>query len=333
MRALPPGPFEIENAEYAHCALCVIHLEIACLVAAAFGADHRCLVDPEFWSLALIIAAAHGVQVVIGFGGSMLSLTFASLVAPVETLLPLLVPLNLGVPFYLVTRYPGSIDRYQLFHRLIPYALLGLGLGFGLFLVIDNSSLTIVYALFVIVLACFRLVGALRERLSPLAQSEEVLPIARATSAAESSASSVKKPSIDDAELASAESTRGRAASTSSPSPSPLWLVAGGLCHGFFATGGPVLILYIAAAVPDKQRFRCTMAGLWIVLNGSLVTGYALNGDLTLATLRRTASLAPALVVGVLVGEAVHRRISQETFKILIYVLLLIAGGLLLSRS
>jgi len=296
------------------------------------------LVDPEFWSLALIIAAAHGVQVVIGFGGSMLSLTFASLVAPVDTLLPLLVPLNLGVPLYLVTRYPSAVDRYQLSRRLIPYALLGLGLGFGLFLVIDSSSLTIAYALFVIVLACLRLVGATRERFTPGVASDEGSPIASQTSATDSS---LGEPLIAASEVSSVALPEGStavlpgSASTSKPSPSPslLWLIAGGLCHGFFATGGPVLILYTAIAVPDKQRFRCTMAGLWIVLNGALVAAYALNGDLTLASLGRTASFAPALIVGVLIGEVVHRRISQETFKILIYALLLVAGGLLLSRS
>ncbi|HFE46998.1 MAG TPA: hypothetical protein ENJ18_16195, partial [Nannocystis exedens] len=206
--------------------------------------------DPEFWSLALIIAAAHGVQVVIGFGGSMLSLTFASLVAPVETLLPLLVPLNLGVPLYLVTRYRKSIDRYQLFQRLIPYAFLGLGLGFALFLVIDSSSLTIVYALFVIVLACLRLVGALRERLSPPVASAEDLPGVQVRGAVESS---TKTSSIDAADLSCDPSIQNVVAHGSSPSL--LWLVAGGFCHGFFATGGPVLVLYIAAAVPDKQRF------------------------------------------------------------------------------
>ena len=93
------------------------------------------------------------------------------------------------------------------------------------------------------------------------------------------------------------------------------------------------MILYTAVALPDKQVFRCTMAGLWIILNSALITGYAINGDLTAETLQATASLAPALLVGVIVGEAVHRRISQETFKVLIYALLLVAGGLILSRA
>jgi len=257
-------------------------------------------VDADFWSLALIIAAAHGVQVVIGFGGSILALTFASLVAPVENLLPLLVPLNLGVPLYLSIRYRRSIDRPQLVRRIIPYALLGLPLGFGLFLVIDGSSLTLAYATFIILLASLRLLNVVRARRRPA--------------------------SIDRAD-------EQAPTSPDKPAPSRLWLLGGGLCHGLFATGGPVLILYTAVALPEKQRFRCTMAALWVLLNASLVTGYALHGDLTQETLRITASLAPALIVGVVVGEALHRRISQETFTLLVYVLLLIAGCLILGRS
>ena len=265
---------------------------------------------PDLWPLLLIVAAAHGVQVVIGFGGSILALTFASLVAPVDTLLPLLVPLNLGVPLYLATRYPEEIDREELRRRIIPYALIGLTLGFGLYMVIEGSSLTAVYAIFIILLASLRLAGAVREGLRR--PSGEVDPAL----AARTSASAPADTSLSPAR-----------------SPSLLWLVSGGLCHGLFATGGPLIILYTAVALPDKQRFRCTMAVLWVILNSALVTGYGLNGDLTAETLLATASLAPALIVGVIVGEAVHRRISQRTFKILIYALLLIAGGLILSRS
>ncbi|MCA9663011.1 MAG: hypothetical protein KC486_32045, partial [Myxococcales bacterium] len=83
---------------------------------------------------------------------------------------------------------------------------------------------------------------------------------------------------------------------------------------------------------PDKQRFRCTMAGLWIPLNTALIVGYALEGSLTAATLETTALLAPMLVVGVVVGEVIHRRLSQSAFNILVYSLLLFAGALLLAQ-
>ncbi len=270
---------------------------------------------PEFWSLLLIVAAAHGVQVVIGFGGSILALTFASLVAPVDTLLPLLVPLNLGVPLYLSIRYRQAVDREELGRRIIPFALVGLALGFALFLVIDGSSLTSVYAVFILVLASLRLAGALRDRRDAARDSD------------------APTPAPSEAPALPEERPRPGGDPIAQRSPSRLWIVGGGLCHGLFATGGPVLILYTAAALPDKQVFRCTMAVLWVVLNSVLVIGYAINGDLTPDTLRATASLAPALLVGVLLGEVVHRRISQETFKVLIYLLLLIAGGLILLRA
>lgn len=252
---------------------------------------------PDLWLLALIVAGAHAVQVIVGFGASMLSLTIASLFAPIELLLPLLVPLNLGTPIYLVGRYRGAVDRPLLLRRMVPLGLLGLGLGFALFLVIDSAALTLAYGLFVVGLSSLRLVAALRER-----QLAAPAPDAPAPDAPEQL------------------------------EPSPLWLVAGGVCHGLFATGGPILVLYTAVVLPEKQRFRCTMAGLWIPLNTALIVGYALEGSLTAASLETTAILAPALIVGVIVGEVIYRRLSQSGFNILVYSLLLFAGALLLSQ-
>lgn len=258
------------------------------------------MVPDELWSLALIVAGAHAVQVIVGFGASMLSLTIASLFAPIELLLPLLVPLNLGTPLYLVGRYRGAVDRPLLLRRMVPLGLVGLGLGFALFLVIDSAALTLAYGLFVVGLSGLRLVAALRDR----ARQEHV-----------------QEDRVD----ATAAAPR--------PEPSPLWLLAGGTCHGLFATGGPILVLYTTVALPDKQRFRCTMAGLWIPLNTALIVGYAVEGSLTATTLETTALLAPALIVGVVVGEVIHRRLSQSGFNILVYSLLLFAGALLLAKG
>ncbi|MEZ4384824.1 MAG: sulfite exporter TauE/SafE family protein [Nannocystaceae bacterium] len=253
----------------------------------------------DLWLLALLIASANAVQVIVGFGASMLTLTIASLFAPIDALLPLLVPLNLGTPIYLAARYRGAVDTQLLLRQMIPLGLVGLALGFALFLVIDGAALTLAYGLFVVGLSGLRLTAALRERTR--------LPAPTADAAADAA-------------------TASRA-----PAPSRLWLVAGGLCHGLFATGGPVLVLYTAAVLTDKQRFRCTMAGLWIPLNAALLTGYALKGSLTPTTLETSARLAPALLVGVVAGEFVHRRLSQSGFNILVYSLILFAGVLLLA--
>ncbi|MCB9569319.1 MAG: sulfite exporter TauE/SafE family protein [Myxococcales bacterium] len=239
------------------------------------------------WILALIVVVAHGVQAITGFGSSILSLTFGSFVAPVDHLLPVLVPLNLGVPAYLAARYWRDIDGRELGLRIIPFAGLGLALGFAIYVSAAPPWLAVVYAAFVVVIAGLRLVASLRE---------------------------------------------GEGAAVGER-PSPLWLIAGGLIHGLFATGGPLLILYTSAVIPDKQRFRCTMSAVWLLLNLALVIGYALQGSLSAATLRETLMLVPAIVVGIVGGELLHRRVSQRSFRIAIFALLLVAGLLLLRRA
>ncbi|HLL23151.1 MAG TPA: TSUP family transporter, partial [Kofleriaceae bacterium] len=59
---------------------------------------------------------------------------------------------------------------------------------------------------------------------------------------------------------------------------SPPLLALGGLVHGLFGTGGPMIVYVVRTEVPDKTAFRATLAVLWIALNTVLVLSFVAVG-------------------------------------------------------
>lgn len=118
--------------------------------------------------------------------------------------------------------------------------------------------------------------------------------------------------------------------------PGPLGaalLTAAGVVHGMFGSGGPLAVYVVGRALPEKGRFRATLSALWLALNAVLVAGYAVDGALTGESLRATATLAPALGLGLAAGEWLHGRVPERAFRVGVYAVLLAVGAALLARS
>ncbi|HBX53958.1 sulfite exporter TauE/SafE family protein [Pseudomonas sp. UBA2684] len=116
--------------------------------------------------------------------------------------------------------------------------------------------------------------------------------------------------------------------------PRPLWLtrlitLGAGISHGLFASGGPLLVYALAGTTLDKARLRATLISVWFTLNSLLTLAFLLDGRL-LPALPQVAAYAPLLLLGVWLGERLHRRVSERHFRLAIYLLLLVTGALLL---
>ena len=106
-----------------------------------------------------------------------------------------------------------------------------------------------------------------------------------------------------------------------------------GVVHGLFATGGPLAVAVSQRAVTGKSRLRATLAVLWLVLNILVVARLAGSGVLGAHTLPTSLALAPALGVGLVAGELIHRRVPEQPFRWLVAGTLAVVGLLLLARS
>lgn len=107
---------------------------------------------------------------------------------------------------------------------------------------------------------------------------------------------------------------------------------AAGICHGLFASGGPLLVYALAGSTLDKARLRATLISVWFTLNGLLTLAFLFDGRLVPA-LPQIGAYAPLLLFGVGLGERLHHRLSEQHVRVLIYLMLLAAGALLLYPS
>lgn len=131
-----------------------------------------------------------------------------------------------------------------------------------------------------------------------------------------------KETGTDDTQTADESKTESKAVS-------PLLyltLPVAGIVHGIFVSGGPLLISYLTKKIPDKREFRSTISTIWIFLNGMVLVddiraGYW-NGSLVICALLA----APFLFSGLKIGSILYQKMSQRTFMILSFVLLLLMG-------
>ena len=117
------------------------------------------------------------------------------------------------------------------------------------------------------------------------------------------------------------------------PAVSAVALAAAGVIHGAFATGGPLVVWVVGRTITDKAVFRSTLAGLWFVMNATLLLGYAWSGALNVETAWMSAAMAPGLVAGLVVGELIHTRVDPQLFRKLVFMLLGAVGVMLVTRS
>ena len=103
---------------------------------------------------------------------------------------------------------------------------------------------------------------------------------------------------------------------------------AGGIFHGLFATGGPLIVYYASRQFREQATFRATLSTLWLVLNTVLLIAFWSSAQLDSEIFRMTAFVLPGLIVGIVVGSFI--RVNELIFRGITYALLLLSGLVLL---
>jgi len=111
------------------------------------------------------------------------------------------------------------------------------------------------------------------------------------------------------------------------------FLAVGGVTHGLFGTGGPMIVYVARRKMPDAAAFRATLCLLWLALNIGLVTNYVALGLFTRTTSNYSLLIAAAIVPGVFLGNKLHYALPAATFERCVWIMLLVAGAALAVRS
>lgn len=109
-------------------------------------------------------------------------------------------------------------------------------------------------------------------------------------------------------------------------------LAAAGVVHGAFVCGGPLLVTYASMKLRDTQEFRATLSAVWIVLNTVILFSDISSGYFTAKVTAMLAVSLAVLVLAVLLGNYISKKLSKNAFLALTYILMLISGISLLVK-
>ena len=109
-------------------------------------------------------------------------------------------------------------------------------------------------------------------------------------------------------------------------------LVSSGIVHGMFVSGGPLLIGYLSRAIKEKTSFRATISTIWIILNTIILIQDISTGMWTPELITTQLISIPFMIAGIIIGSVLVKRMSQEVFMKLTYILLFISGVLLMFK-
>lgn len=105
-----------------------------------------------------------------------------------------------------------------------------------------------------------------------------------------------------------------------------LILLAAGIIHGMFVSGGALLVIYAAAVLKDKQEFRATVALIWVT-TGCYITGtQVVTGNFNSHVIWLLLIGIIPVFAGTVIGTKLVKIIPQEIFMKLTYILLLLSG-------
>jgi uncharacterized membrane protein YfcA len=114
--------------------------------------------------------------------------------------------------------------------------------------------------------------------------------------------------------------------------PAPVGLLSGVLT-GLFGTGGPPLILYYQLSGANKAAFRGHLMAIFLLMTTVRVPSYVAFGLVTAPRLWSALAVLPAVILGAIIGNSIHLRIEESTFRRLVSASLLIIGLLLLAGT
>jgi len=110
-------------------------------------------------------------------------------------------------------------------------------------------------------------------------------------------------------------------------------LLAGGVIHGAFGSGGATLTIFGRYALPQKEAFRGTLSIMWVVLNVFVIAGLAAEGQVSYDVAEVAIPGAIVVFLGTVLGHRLATRLSQARFRDVVAALLVLAGGVTITRT
>lgn len=103
-------------------------------------------------------------------------------------------------------------------------------------------------------------------------------------------------------------------------------IFAAGIIHGMFVSGGALLVIYASSVLKEKEEFRATIALIWVTI-GCYITGVQVQaGNFNSHVIILLLIGIIPVFVGTWIGTKLVKKIKQDVFMNITYVLLLLSG-------
>lgn len=260
--------------------------------------------------LALLAAAASLVglsKTALPGAGTLSVAVFAAVLPAKESTGTLLVLLILG-DLFAVRAYHEHAD-WRTLRRLVPAVLVGVGIGTAFLALAGDDDVR-------------RVIGGIL--LALVAVTVARRSAGRRAAGPPSGASGVEPSGVGASAAASRTRRRRRRVDAA------VYGTLAGFTTMVANAGGPVMAMYLLAARFAVPQFLGTAAWFFLVVNVAKVPFSAALGLIDAASLRLDLVLAPAVVVGALVGRRLARRIRQAVFDRVVLVLTVVSATYLL---
>ncbi|MFK3661419.1 sulfite exporter TauE/SafE family protein [Scandinavium sp. NPDC088450] len=112
----------------------------------------------------------------------------------------------------------------------------------------------------------------------------------------------------------------------------PIGVIAGALGSAF-STNGPPVVIYGMLRNLAPAAFRGTLNAFFTANNIAIIGGLTTSGILTISTIKLVLFCIPTMILGSLVGQYVHKRISVKVFRLMVFLLLIASGAMLIKGA
>jgi uncharacterized membrane protein YfcA len=109
------------------------------------------------------------------------------------------------------------------------------------------------------------------------------------------------------------------------------WLVGwfAGVLAGAYNTSGPPIVAYGMLKGWTPESFRATLQGYFLPVGLAVLIGHGLAGLWTGTVFRFYFASLPAIVLGVLLGGIIHKRLGRRRFAACVYAALMVMGAVM----
>lgn len=108
---------------------------------------------------------------------------------------------------------------------------------------------------------------------------------------------------------------------------------ASGIIGGAFSAGGPPCIIYVSLTGWKKDEIKATLSFFFFTTGLITSAAHALSGLITTAVLGYFVVSCLFTCIGVYTGSCLYDRIKQETYILIMLLLLMVLGGMMIFSA